>query len=300
MPPSQTLPPFEFPEKLQRPHPLVVDFKAAASSAREDKGVLRLNFEKVLRIRTSSKQLPRALLLMDTLIKQLEKRGHVVRIGDRYTETELVLREGAVSFRLDERTTRAEPPPRSSKSRREDSYEASYLGYVMAGTGEFTLEFGKYRLEGSRRVWRDKPGSPLEAQLHEVLEAIPSWEDILRAKRVENELREAAAKEEEKRRQSIAVEREVLRLQRAKLVGNMEAWERAQRLETFISAVESSIPADQVRTWLEWANTQVGKLDPIASDPSSVTSLEVVTDPHFRGPNPWEKAQEDWWTSRKR
>jgi hypothetical protein len=288
-------PRIEVPGRILHPHRMVSELQAAARSAVEDKGVLRLNFERVLRVRTSSKQLNRALLIMDTLIKELERRGHVVRIGDKYTETELVLREGAVSFRLDERTTRIEPPPRSNKSRGADPYESRYPRYIMAGTGEFTLEFGKYRLEGSRRVWRDKVGSPLEAQLNEVFEAVPSWEGILRERRLESERSEARAKEAEARRLSIARDREALRLQRTRLVGNLEAWERAQRLRAFILAVEASMPRARVRSWLDWADKQVRLLDPIVSDPASVTSLDVTVDPHFRAPNPWDEVPEDWW-----
>ena len=95
--------PIAVPAQLRRPHPLVADLRAAARGAQEDKGVLALNYSKVLRVRTSPQCLARALILINTLIKEFESRGYKVRIGER-AETKLVLEEGAISFRLDERT----------------------------------------------------------------------------------------------------------------------------------------------------------------------------------------------------
>src|SRR5690606_618400 len=49
----QHLPKVVVPDRLYRPHPLVAKFKAAAEEGEEYKGVIGLNFEEYLRIRTS-------------------------------------------------------------------------------------------------------------------------------------------------------------------------------------------------------------------------------------------------------
>ena len=100
--------PITVPTQLRRPHPLVADLRAAANDAEEDKGVLALNYSKVLRVRTSRKCLTRALILINTLIKEFESRGYKVAVGER-AETELILKEGAGSMRLDERTKQIAP-----------------------------------------------------------------------------------------------------------------------------------------------------------------------------------------------
>ena len=100
--------PITGPTQLRRPHPLVADLRAAANDAEEDKGVLALNYSKVLRVRTSRNCLTRALILINTLIKEFESRGYKVAVGER-AETELILKEGAGSMRLDERTKQIAP-----------------------------------------------------------------------------------------------------------------------------------------------------------------------------------------------
>ena len=289
--------PDDISRHLLRPHRLVSELRAAAREADEDKGVLRLNFEKVLRVRTSKQQLRRALLLMDALIKLFEKNGCVVRIGTKYTETELVLTEGVISFRLDERTTRVVPPESVPNSGRRGNRQLEYEGWhprVMRGTGEFSLEFGKYVLKGSQHVWRDSDANPLERQLPQIIEAIPAWEAILKSKRLEREAEESRRQEGEARRLLEARAREVLKRQRARLVSNVEAWERAERIRSLILAVKATGHIPGADSWIEWANAQVRALDPLHSN--EALSLDVQLEPHFTAPNPWEKqAPADWW-----
>jgi hypothetical protein len=277
-------------QRLLRPHRLVAELRTAATAAEEDKGVLRLNFEKVLRVRTSAKHLRRVLLLMDTLIKLLEANGGTVRIGTKYTETELVLADGALSFRLDERTTRVTLQRPEGKSRDDHWYPRS----EMRATGEFSLEFGKFVLAGSPHVWRDKRDCPLESQFHEIVDALPSWNAILRERRLENERQAAASRDSEARRKAAAREREILRRQRAALVGNVEAWERAERIRGYVSAVERQY-GDDAKTWASWALDQANALDPLPADSSVITLLDVQLESYFTGPNPWDKTSTDWW-----
>ncbi|MGO4505273.1 hypothetical protein [Dyella sp. 2YAF14] len=293
----QPVAPIAVPEKLQKPHRLVAELQAAAKEAREDKGVLVLNYAKVLRVRTSARCLPRSARLLDALLKQFESRGYSFRIGDRYVETEVVLNEGAIPFRLDEQTKQT-PPPEPAPARRKGTpaYEPWRPAYVLKGTGNFTLEFGKYSLQGCRRTWKDRPGLPLEAQLHEVMEAIPTWEATLRHARLEREEEEARSAEAEKRRVNKARAEEVLRRQRALFVENVRSWERAERLRRFVAAVVSSTgPTEEVMTWMAWANAQIKALDPLERSLKDVLNLAVELEDYYSGPSPWEKPNKDWW-----
>ncbi|MBO9873944.1 MULTISPECIES: hypothetical protein [Xanthomonas] len=291
-------PPVAVPQELIKPHRLIAEVKAAAKAAQEDKGVLQLNYHKVLRLRTSTAQLPRALILLDVLIKQFEAKGCKVRINDERASTELVLKEGTVSFRLSERTKQTPPPPpppRPPGRRGESYYEPWRPAYILVGTGEFALEFDQW-LGNSRHIWKDRAGNPLEAQLHEVIAEVPVWEDALRTRRLENEKRAADAREQEARHIEAERVTAVLRTQRARLVHNMLAWERAERIRHFILAVEQSAdPTPQAQAWLAWANEQVECLDPIASSLSNVINLDVKLDPYFSGYSHWNKPEKDWW-----
>lgn len=291
--------PITVPVQLRRPHPLVSELRAAAKDAEEEKGVLALNYSRVLRVRTSRKCLTRALVLIDALIKGFETRGYHVRIGER-VETELILEEGGISIRLDERTKQVAPPPlppRPKTRRQTPFYEPWRPAFLLVATGEFTLTFGRYRLSGCRHSWRDRAGATLESQLHEVMEAIPSWEATLRARRLEREGLEAQAKEVQARRIAEAREQEILRRQRASLVSDLSAWERAERLRRFIAAVkEVGSQDDETRAWLQWAIAQVHTLDPLCSRVTTFTNLNVKLEDNFTGYPTWEKPPKDWWT----
>jgi hypothetical protein len=236
---------------------------------------------------------------MDTLIKEFEFRGYKVRIGAR-AETELVLKEGAISFRLDERTKQTAPPPpppRPAGGRRAPFSEPWRPAFVLVATGEFTLAFERYRLDGCRHSWRDLSGATLESQLDEVMEAIPSWEAALRTRRLEKENLELKAREEEARRVATAREQEILRRQRAQLVSHLFAWEGAERLRRFIAGVqEAGSQNDETKAWLDWANSQVRAVDPLCSRLSAVTNLDVKLEDNFAGYSTWEKPEKDWWS----
>ncbi|MCC5071707.1 hypothetical protein [Xanthomonas campestris] len=297
-PEVQPGPPIEVPQELIKPHRLIVEVKAAAKAAQEDKGVLQLNYHQVLRLRTSAAQLPRALILLDVLIKQFEAKGCKVRINEERAATELVLKEGAVSFRLSERTKQTlppPPPPRSPGRRGESYYEPWRPAYILIGTGKLALEFDQW-LGNSRHTWKDGAVSPLEAQLHEVIAEVPVWEDALRTRRLQNEKQAADAREQEARRIEAARTEAILRAQRADMVQNMLAWERAERIRHFILAVEQSAdPTPEAQAWLAWANEQMERLNPIASSFASVINLDVKLDPYFRGYSHWNKTEKDWW-----
>lgn len=294
------IPSIDVPAALVKPHPLIVELKAAADRAEEDKGVLVLDYQKVLRLRVSSLHLPRALILLDTLIKQLALRGYKIEIGGAHKETELILNEGQLSFRLDERTTQQTPlpPPRlPGKARNHDAYYSPWQpAYVLVATGEFVLQFGVYALRNVRRTWKDKAGRPLESQLHEVFEAIPSWEASLKARRLEDEERRERFHREEEYRAAVARRREVLRRQRAGLFNNLQAWERSARLLQFIAAVEATgDDSEQTLQWVAWAKEQARLIDPIQGDLSALTNLAVKIEGHFQAPSSWEKIPQDWW-----
>ncbi len=289
----------EIPGELIKPHRLIAEFKAAAKGLKEFRGILPFNYQNFLRIRTSAAQLGRALILMDTLIKQFEERGYKVRLAEKGDETELVLKEGMITFRLDERTKQTDaplPPPRSS-GRRGEHYDESWRpAHIWAGTGEFTLEFGKYRIRSSPKIWKDRAKAPLEGRLHEVMAAVPFWEAELLAARIEREEREAKEQDAENRRVAAARAEEVLRLQRVKLVTHLRAWEQAERLRCFIAAFEQKgDQSPEAKAWLEWANLQVQALDPLCSDLKAITDLRVELNEYFTGRSSWEKQPKDWW-----
>jgi hypothetical protein len=163
------------------------------------------------------------------------------------------------------------------------------------GSGEFTLQFSR-GISDCPNTWKDRAKTPLEAQLHEVIAAIPAWENALLANRIEREERAAREQAAEKRRIAAARAEEILRLQREKLVNQLCAWERAERLRRFIAAFEQKgDQSPEAQVWLEWANLQVQDLDPLCSKLKEITDPQVALSDYFTGRGSWEKQPRDWW-----
>jgi hypothetical protein len=239
------------------------------------------------------------LILVDTLIKQFEVRGYAVQADRDGGDAELVLNEGTVGFRLAERTKRVAPPPkppRKSGSRHEPSFDHWQPAYILVGTGEFTLEFDKYQLPNCRHTWKDLAKSRVEDRLHEVMEAIPSWEAVQKRVRIEREEFEAQQRRAEQRRIANARANEVLRQQRTRLVNNLLSWERAERLRRFVQAVEQAGSDDpKVIAWLGWAAAQIRTLDPLPARIPEVIDLDVALPEYFTGHSTWDKIEKGWW-----
>ncbi len=96
--------PILIPEKLLKPHPLVKITRKVLRLAKPDhKGWLWDRENQYLNISVSRKQLRRALIIMDTLIKELEKRGFKMATLDRHREsTAVVIMDEQIRFGIEE------------------------------------------------------------------------------------------------------------------------------------------------------------------------------------------------------
>jgi hypothetical protein len=125
----------------------------------------------------------------------------------------------------------------------------------------------------------------------------PPGKPSLKEQRLEAEQQEAKAEAAERRRVEAARSQEILRRQRARLVGNLEAWERTQRLRQLVHGVERSQPNSlEKAAWLEWVKAQISLLDPTESGQHQVVDLDVELEPYFSGYSAWNKVPEDWWS----
>jgi hypothetical protein len=244
--------PIVVPDKLARPHPLVV-------RAREDNA-------SSLPISVSPKQLPRALRVMDALFRACVERGFAVSqtCEEREVRTLIKVHEEYMRVSLRETSRRTDHVLTAYEEKRKREGFDWHPRYDYGPSGQLELSIDNWA-HGTRRRWRDRERRPLESCLNEVVVALVRISvTVLTPQRLEWE-----------RQRLIEHERERLRaIQRTKLDALNRAlpeWRQAQELRAFIDAVEAearatsgfSVEGGPLAEWLRWARDLAERSDPV-------------------------------------
>lgn len=145
-------------DTLDKPHPLVRRTKQALSKSKSDMYGALWDSYGCLNFRVSKRSLERALLLMDVLLKQLEKLGYEVTVPDS-GETVIAMNEVQMKISLYERATRFEQVP--TEKQKQDWWR--FEKYRFEPSGEFDLTLSRWPLHN--RHWKDTPKRKLEDRL---------------------------------------------------------------------------------------------------------------------------------------
>lgn len=296
------------PATLEAPHPLVARTLKLARSAEVSDGRLRLDFKEALCVAISADMLDRVLLLMDTLIKESERRGCTWAVTKEGTTT--VIYDGEpMKVELRERLIRREippPPPPEPRPGRRGRWQPDYTPTYYptkewVSSGELTFVIDEHGGHGVRGNWKDTKRTPIDTRLVDILDGIAGMAAGIKAEREKRAEWKRQRDLEEARQAELARAAERVRLLRVRFVEAMQRWEQAERLRRFIRSVEAHLAHldDSARAagnqWLAWARLHADALDPIISDFSGFTSLEVDVPSWFTGRGGWEKKPRDWW-----
>jgi hypothetical protein len=262
------------PERLYRPHPLVERTKADLEQGRADRyGIVRHRDRKsCLDIRVSKASLPRALRLMDALIKALEARGHEVEILPphlNYTEnTRVVVGGDSVQLTLREAIRQHKNVLTDQEKALPFWQQPAKYRHSTDGTLLFTID--QYGVNHVKKRWVDGRVK-LEDQLNAVIIGILTVAEHNRVQRLQREAEERRRRAEEERRLE-AERRQREEEQRRKDLERMaERWFESRRLRLFIQACEQTLAAesetqqskDSVVRWLRWAREHADRIDPM-------------------------------------
>jgi len=264
----------EVPDQLRKPHPLV---RAAAEalrlpaapyyerSARQRDGHLA--------IRVDRRALPRALRIMDALIKALEGRGHRVEVrSDSYRheryETVAVICGQAVKFFMREERDRVaiEPTPAEVKRAARVGSFPPQTRFDSRGSGRLALEIDTYE-EGYRRRWADGRRQRLEQCLGAFVLGMEALGAEMHAQHLEREERRRREEEERRRAAEEAERRRIEQEKIAKLRQLTSDWREANEIRAFIAIVRERAPTagEELREWIAWGLRVADRLDPIAT-----------------------------------
>ena len=262
-------------ETLDRPHALVAATERALRKLkRRNLGDQPITERPALAISVSEASLPRALRIMDALIRALEARGMPLRIEpDDKRRTCLTLQGQVIAIRLAENISRTEREPTEKERQEIKKYGSTYLRdrYSFHHTGMLKLGIlGDYRDE-LQKVVGDGKQQRIDQLLNEFIVKIET-EAVRRKRDAERHERQRLRWEEEARLRREYEEKQRKEMERFKaLEEEARNWKRAEDLRAYIAAVEAKAAREDGSAALEselgqriaWARQKADWLDPI-------------------------------------
>jgi hypothetical protein len=239
------------PSKLVNPSHLIILSKKDFEERCEDRWYrddTLMTLWHSLRIRTTKKNIGRAFRFMDTFIKIMEKRGHVIEILNGLTYVIIQNEKIEISFR--EKCKRI---LKDSNSRWQE-YDT-----VVSGVLSFNAKVHHREIQ-----WTDEK-IPLEDQMARIVAVIEIKGEELKKESIEREKywaeqkRLEEIKREEKRILKEKQEQKEEELRYFKdLLKESKRWHKAEILKKYIDEVEANAKSnnsytDKMRNWLIWA-----------------------------------------------
>ena len=239
--------PIVVPGRLTNPHPLITQTSEILSGRKaNDTGLITPPEKGCLDVAVSKESLRRALRLMDTVIKALEKQGCQVYLSGNRTKTEI---QGVViSFGLSENlsTRKRRPEEHDLDGRYRFGHNRYVEDRVPSGSLCFSiLEAEGFYIHGCQQNWNDGKRSKLENRLNSIVEGLAA----VAAAKIQRDMK----REEEARQRAEQLKRlEEERLKRAELrrkyleeearvvslITEAENWKKSQILREYIAEVE--------------------------------------------------------------
>ena len=283
--------PIVVPDRLSSPHPLIGQSSEILNGRQANElGIVNPPKEGCLDITVSKDCLRRALRIMDTILKVLDKRGYPVYLAQGRTKTKI--REIAISFGISEKLVTRKKRPEDHDLKGSYQFGHSRLIDERAPSGDLSLtihEAEDFYIYGCQQNWSDGKKARLENRIGSFIEGLETvaLAKIERDKEREEEQRRKIERQrqlEEERRKRADLRRRYLEEEGrvTRLISEAENWKRSQTLREYIAEIESRTAAGELTLslekplveWLKWAKDQADRLDPFAPSPPSVLDEE--------------------------
>ena len=281
-PPGETasLPRIEVPGELTDPHPLVSRAKKSLQKAPKDEAkrlVPRTN--RCLDVRVTPATLERALLLMNAIATECEKRGWKLDIEPRVVthpawhrredhkeevrETRVLIEDQAIEVALLEvmKPIAIEPELRNG-------YRWGGTTYRYEPTGRLRIEIGTAPgAHGLQRTWGDGKKQRLERVLHRVVAGLARCAEARREQEARRRAWEVERREEERRAEENRRRRELLRALDDDAVQRIDMLARSDQLARLASRIEERLSSEQLAAshdWIGWLRQRSADYEHVA------------------------------------
>ena len=216
----------------------------------------------VLNIQVQEESRPRALRLLDTIIKVLRSRKHDV-IADHFT-TYAKIGDEHVNFRLREK-------------QRVSDIKTSFGGRQYESTGEFVfvIDIGSY----TRKEVKDGH-EPIENKISTIIAMLELEGERMKIDRIESEIRRKKREKQQRIEQELMERQDKEAKAFKKLFLKAIRLHQANILRNYIQTVETNTVkegklTEEFTKWLTWAEKKVSWYDPLINDPDP-----LLTDHH--------------------
>ncbi len=257
--------------RVRRPHQAIAESVELIRAAKPVDGVVSYGGGNILELRVGRDSLERAIFILDSLVRALEKRGVNARVLSGAIEISKARQE--LRFRLREKFQDAPYHPTDADRRRQavveqhrrqhpglplrDAYPATVK--VPSGALEVSVDLARCA-ERQRQNWRDNRYATLEAQIDSIAGSLDEWLDYL----CEGERAEARKV------------RTAMRAQENRRLADARAEREGQRANFIAQVAERALTADKIRTWiavvgepeepeaqrlLAWARAELARLE---------------------------------------
>lgn len=252
------------PTTLTDPHPIIAKWIA------EDARLVR-DFKRgrnPLRPSALSELDGRRHRILDTLFKELEKRGSKV-ISGHYHSLCVQIGSERVDFTLREHIRHIRRPV-TEKEKKDRFYSGQKWRQEMIPTGNLAFKITSYLDRGVTGHWTDEPNSLLEQKIGEIIAVFVLAGVLLSEKRRVEEGRERRRLEAERRRSEATDRRRREQNRWRRFLDLAGQWRKAEAAREFLAALEAQrsprerpIGGRRSDTWLKWAHERLKVYDPL-------------------------------------
>jgi hypothetical protein len=295
------------PDRLSSPHPLTKQSSEILGAQQANEvGLLEPPEKDCLDITVSKDSLRRALRIMDTILKALEKQEYEVSLVNGFTQT--IIADVPVRFGISEKLITRKVRPEEHYL--DGSYKFGYNRFVdeRKPSGDLRLRIhdaDRYWAQGCQKNWNDTKRQKLETRIREFIEGLANVAvaRIEYDKQQEEEERQRLERQkllEQERQRRAELRRRYLEEQErvSNLISNAENWKTSQILREYIGEIEKHATGHELpfssdkplEEWLQWARDQAARLDPLSPSPPSILDEEC---PEEDSRNDYSR-QRDW------
>ncbi|MEI8207521.1 MAG: hypothetical protein WCG03_11645 [Kiritimatiellales bacterium] len=240
------------PDSMISPHPITQEISEKLQDGKVDY-YKRINSDCVPQIWVSKPLIPRALRIMDTLIKALDERGFIDGIFEQ-----------SVAYGIFEDID-SELSERAKKRIRETGETHRYeFDYERKPSGRLKLEIlttMTFHSNGLQRNWKDGKTQCIENCLNEFICGLIRWSAVEREQRLEWDRWDREQEEKKRIAREKAERAAALQAKKDQLRWDADRWEKADQIRRYIAAHEAKRGSCE---WTKWAKEEADRIDPLA------------------------------------
>ncbi|MBC8548915.1 MAG: hypothetical protein H8D23_04630 [Candidatus Brocadiales bacterium] len=239
-------------QSLRNPHPLVHHSIQRLRDEHADQSKRYRGGRGCVDVWVSKESIHRALLIMDALIKALEKRGFPVSLKDQHQDnTSVEINGESILFGIVE-ASRQIPNPKRETDRWENRYD-----YIP--TGKLTLRIKNY-YRGQKSI-SDGKTQRLEDCLNKFNLLLVKASEIEKIRRKEREERHKEYQERVQKEREVALKQQKEQNMLKELFANADTWNKCKQAREYIAAYKDTSAGIDVDSWVNWANAQVDRIE---------------------------------------